>query len=42
MHTIYNYISPIITIILFIYGLFNDAVNSSDYIASNDRVTNEL
>jgi hypothetical protein len=28
-------------IYLFIYGLFNDALNSSDYIFSNDRTTNE-
>jgi hypothetical protein len=27
--------------ILLIYGLFNDIVNSPDYIASNDRVTSE-
>jgi hypothetical protein len=27
--------------ILFIYGLLNDAVSSSDYIASNDRMINE-
>jgi hypothetical protein len=26
---------------LFIYNLFNNAVSSSDYIASNDRMTNE-
>jgi hypothetical protein len=26
----------------FIYGLFNDAVSSSDYIQSNDRAINEL
>jgi hypothetical protein len=28
------------TLYLFIYGLFNDAVNS-DYIASDDRMINE-
>jgi hypothetical protein len=26
---------------LFVYGLFNDAVSSSDYIAWNDRMINE-
>jgi hypothetical protein len=26
---------------LFICGLFNNAINSSDYIASNDRIINE-
>jgi hypothetical protein len=26
---------------LFIFGLFNDAVTSSDYMASNDRMINE-
>jgi hypothetical protein len=26
---------------VFIYGLFNDAVSSSDYIATNDRMNNE-
>jgi hypothetical protein len=26
---------------LFVYGLFNDAVSSSDYIASNDGMINE-
>jgi hypothetical protein len=28
-------------IYLFICGLFNDAASSSDYLASNDRTTNE-
>jgi hypothetical protein len=27
---------------LFIYGLFNDAVNTSDNTTSNDRMINEL
>jgi hypothetical protein len=27
---------------LFVCGLFNDAVSSSDYVASNDRMINEL
>jgi hypothetical protein len=27
-------------ICLFMFGLFNDAVSSSDYIASNDRIMN--
>jgi hypothetical protein len=26
---------------LFIYGLFNDAFNSSDYLESNDRLISE-
>jgi hypothetical protein len=26
---------------LSIYGLFNDAINSSEYIASNDKATDE-
>jgi hypothetical protein len=28
-------------IVALIYGLFNDAVNSSDYVASNVRMINE-
>jgi hypothetical protein len=31
-----------IMVIYFIYGLFNNAVSSSDYIALNDRMINEL
>lgn len=27
---------------MFIYGLFNDAVNRSDYVTSNGRFTDEL
>jgi hypothetical protein len=27
---------------LFVYGLLNDSVSSSDYMASDDRMVNEL
>jgi hypothetical protein len=30
-----------VIIYLFICGLFNDAISTSDYIASNDRMINE-
>jgi hypothetical protein len=32
---------PLAWCMLVIYGLFNDAVSSSHYIASNDRMINE-
>jgi hypothetical protein len=39
VHSASHYHMPVIY--LFIYSLFNDAVSSSNYTASNDNIANE-
>jgi hypothetical protein len=40
-HVASRYTDCAIALIIFIYGLFNDAFNRSDYIVYNDRIISE-
>jgi hypothetical protein len=42
MWNLMEFLSPCCKFYLFIYGLFNDDVSSSDCIAFNDRMISEL